>query len=268
MSDAGSNEFESSSATPESPRQEQASTRRPRGGMLQDPMVRAMALASVGLVILFLVTVLGALMTGVAAPTGPRTLEEKQVAVSRAAVSQGTTDTAVWGQYLSALIANGDYGVARRVISDGRASISESATAEFTLAEARLLSAQGDYEAAIDAADEAMAIIDADYQARLNGAGFVAQRAKIDGQHPNYFVAVLIKAYAHRELEQWDEAIEQFDVYIGRNRGASDILVDRGTAKAAAGDVKGAEADFREALKFMPDNTEAQDGLDKIGAER
>lgn len=239
-----------------------------RAGIMADPLVRRMVYASVGLVILFLVAVLSVLATGVIAPTGPRTLAEKEIAVGRAAVSEGTTDTAVWGGYIAALVNNGDYSRARRVIQDGRASVSESSTAEFTLGEARLLNAQGDYQGAIEAADEVMTILDADLEARIAAGGLVKDRALISGQHENYFVAALLKAYAYESLGEWEQAIESFDIYIERNKGAADILVDRAEAKIEAGDIEGAEEDYRTSLKFIPDNEEALAGLDKIGAER
>lgn len=237
-------------------------------GMMSDPLVRRMAYASVGLVVLFLVTVLSLLVTGVMAPTGPRTIAEKEIAVGRAAVSQGTTDTAVWGGYIAALVNSGDYSSAKRVISDGRATLSESSTAEFTLAEARLLNAQKDYNGAIEAADKVMELLDADLEARLAAGGNIKKRAEISGHHENYYLAILIKAYAHQSLGEWEKAIEQFDIYIEREKGAADILVDRGKAKIEAGDLEGAEEDFRTALKFIPDSKDALAGLDKIGVDR
>lgn len=245
-----------------------APVKRAKKSMFQDPVVRIMALVSAGLVVLFLSMILGGLLMGVSTPTGPRTIEERTVAVSRAAVSNGTTDTALWGTYISALIDNGDYRVADRTIKEARASMSESMTAEFTLGEARLLRAQGEYDEAIKVAEKAMTIVEEDVRRRLAAGGPLAQVAKIDGNHENYYEAALVKAYSHRELKQWDEAIKAFDIYIGWRRGAADILIDRGNAKIEVGDKKGAEADFKQALKFIPDSEEAESGLAKIGASR
>lgn len=235
--------------------------------MFDDPVVRAMAIASVALVVLGLATVLGVLFTGVTEVSGPRTVAEKNVLVGRAAVSAGSTDTAVWGGYIASLIEAGQYSNARRLIDDARASFSESSTAEFTLAEARLAAAQGDHEAAVELADKTQEILNADLKQRIDKGGTEGARAKNAGPHENYYAATLIAAYSLQELGRWDEAIKRFDVYIGKTRGAADILIDRGNAKVETGDEKGAEKDFREALRFMPGNPEALEGLERIGVE-
>ncbi len=239
-----------------------------RPSMFDDPLVRRMAWAATGLVVFVLLMILGVLVTGVIAPTGPRTLAEREILVGRLAVSKGSTDTAVWGAYLSTLIDAGQYATARRVLADGRASLSESSTAEFTLAEARLTRAQGKQETAIELADTAQDILVAEHKRRLAAGGFIKKTAEVDGYHENYYAAVLLKAYAFRDLKRWGDAIKQFDIYIGRHKGAADILIDRGNAKVEAGDKKGAEADFRQALKFIPDSAEALEGLKRIGAKR
>jgi tetratricopeptide (TPR) repeat protein len=224
-----------------------------------------MAYASIGLVILFLATVAGALVTGLLAPSGPRTLAEKELAVSGEAVRQGSTAPGDWGRYVAALVDAGQYGRARSVLQDARGSIDDSGTAEIPLGEARLAAAQGQHESAVEHAEEAMEVLDADLEVRLASGGLIADRARISGQHNNYWVAALIAAYSYGELESWEEAVEKFDLYIDRNPGAADVLVDRGHAKAELGDTAGAEADFRAALRFIPDSEEALEGLEQIG---
>ena len=236
-----------------------------RPSMFADPVVRRMAFVAIGLVVLVLATVVGALLTGVFAPSGPRTLAEKELTTGAEAIRQGSTDPAVWGTYIAALVNAGQYSRAGNVIEDARASIDDSGTAEIPIGEARLRTAQGDYEQAIESADEAMEVLDADLEARLAAGGLIRQRAEISGHHENYYVAVLLKAYAFVALGEWEQAIENFDVYIERNPGAADILVDRGNAKVEIDDVAGAEADFRQALRFIPGSEEALAGLERIG---
>lgn len=248
--------------TPEKP----AKASRP--SIFRDPVVRTMAFVSAGLAALILVTVVSVFVTGVATPSGPRTLSEQQVAVAAAAVKGGSTDPAEWGSYISALVANGDYGLARDVIKQGRASINDSATADFSLGEARLLSAEKDYEDAIKAADKAMAQMKAYNDSQLKAGGMKAKTAEVVGVPENYYEAVLVKAYALRELGEWKGAVAQFDLYIQHAPGASDILVDRANAKIKAGDKSGAETDFRAALKYVPDDAEALAGLKTIGVTR
>jgi len=237
-----------------------------RRGIFQDPVVRTMTYVAVGLVVVFVATVVGALATGVISSTGPRTRAEKEVAVSGAAVLQGSKDPAVWGDYISALIASGQLSRAGDVIAQGKASIDDSATAELTLGEARLASAHGDYKQAIELADKAMKRLESVHKTALAAGGLTSKGAVIGGLPDNYYNATLLKAYAYQDMSSWSEAIKQFDAYIAHEAGAADILVDRANAKIKAGDKAGAEKDFRTALKYIPDSTEALAGLKSIGA--
>lgn len=233
----------------------------------RDPVVRWMARIALVLVIAFLALVVGVLATGVISPSAPRTLAEKEVAVTAAAVTRGSTDPEEWGDYIAALISTGQYTRARGVIRDGRAIIDDSATAEFGLAEARLLSARGDHAEAIEVADAAMQQIRDVHDAVLAEGGQAARQARLSGLDPNYWALVLIKAYAFRQLAEWGSAIEQFDAYLDNSPTAADILIDRGLARFESGDKAGAEEDLRAALRFVPDNEEALDGLERIGAK-
>lgn len=239
-----------------------------RRGIFKDPTVRRMAYVAAAMVALFILTIVSAFVTGVASSTGPRTRAEKEVAVASAAVLSGSKDAAVWGQYVVALISTRQYTVAKDAIRQARASIDDSTTAEFTLAEARLQSAQGDLKGAIATADKAMEQMNAAHQALLKGDNLTAKGAAIGGLPDNYYAATLLKAYAYRDMKSWKQAVEQFGVYLGANPDAADILIDRGLARIEAGDKKGAEKDFRAALKFVPDDKEALAGLKRIGATR
>lgn len=241
---------------------------RPRSRMMNDPVVRRMAYLAAGLVIVFLLVVVTALLTGVATPSGPRTLAEREVAVAGAAVQAGSTDTAVWGQYIAALIADKQYGRAKDFIAQGRESLDDSKTAEFSLAEARLYSAQKQYKKAIEAAEKTKKQVKDAFDARIAQGGMAKKAAELEGISSNYYDAILVEAGAYRSLEDWANAIAQYDLYIEGNGGASDILVDRANVKIESGDIAGAEKDFNEALRFVPDDPEALAGLKKIGVSK
>ncbi len=241
---------------------------KPPAKMMNDPVVRRMVYIAAGLVIVFLLVIVTALLTGVATPSGPRTLAEREVAVAGAAVRAGSTDTAVWGQYIASLIADRQFGRARSFITQGRESLDDSKTAEFTLAEARLYSGQKQYEKAIAAAEQAKKQIKDAFDARIAQGGIVEKTAQLEGMHSNYYDAILVEAAAYRSLEDWKNAIAQYDLYIKGNPGASDIYVDRANVKIESGDVAGAEKDFTEALRFVPDDPEALAGLKKIGVAK
>lgn len=261
MSDAGPPVLDSDEqVAPPQP----ARARKP--GMLADPVVRNMALAAFAMVILFLALVMGVVLSGVTAPSGPRTLSENEVSVSGAAVRKGSTDSATWGTYISALIANGQYSQAKRVIEDAKASVDDSATAEFAVAEIRLSNAQKNYEQSITIASKAQKDIETVHQATLDGGGLKAKRAKLDGLYENWYILALLKADAYRAMGDSAKAVAEMDSYLVRYPAAADILIDRGNAKIEIKDNAGAEADFRAALKFVPGDPEALAGLAKIGA--
>jgi len=237
-------------------------------GIFRDPVVRRMTYIAFGLVILFLITVASALITGVLGSNAPRTLSEKELAVYGAAVREGSVNPEVWATYISALVDAGQYGRAAGVIADARRSIDDSRTADISVAEARLFAAQNKTEQAIAAADAAMKQIKDNWEARLAAGGNVAAGARVDGLPANYYTAILIKAYIYRDAKDYSAAIEQFDLYLEKYPTAADILIDRGLAKIEVGDTAGAEADLRSGLKFDPGNAQALEALESIGASR
>ena len=82
----------------------------------------------------------------------------------------------------------------------------------------------------------------------------------------SYQTAALAKAAALITTKDYAGAIKVYDIYLADQPVDSDVLVQRATAKIQVGDKKGAEADFRAALKYIPDYQPALDGLKQIGA--
>lgn len=235
-------------------------------GMFRDPVVRVMAYIAIGLVIVFLATLVGAFATGVISRHSPvRTAEERQVLIASSALKAPGSSGTAWGPYIEALIAAGEFRQAAAALQQARSSAETSVTPVLDIAEARLQYAEGRYEQAIDMAEAAMKGYEERRTKRLEAAGDAAT-ASDKLLESDYFDAVLVKGYSCVELERWEDAIEMFDLYIARVNTASDVLVDRGNAKASLGDTTGAEADFREALRFVPYDEDAKAGLERIGA--
>lgn len=237
----------------------------PRAGMFRDPVVRVMTYIAVGLVILFLATAVGAILTGVLSQNGPRTAAERQLLIAAAAANAPGARGEVWAPYVDALVATGDLREARVALDRGRASVVSTWAPDLDLSEARLLRAQKRYAQAAEVADKAMKGYVAEQAARVAASGETTTGAERTGLGENYYNAALVKAYAYVELRRWKDAVGVFDIYISRNPTAADILVDRGNAKAAMKDNTGAEKDFREALRFVPYDKEAKAGLTRIG---
>lgn len=250
--------------TPPDDSVEASQSNKPR--LLDDPVVRVMVYVSVGIVILYLVAALSVLTTRVTQPTGPRTLAERELIVAAAGLGPQTKGEA-WTPYITAMIATGDTARAGIALQQARASVSGTMpVSDLDLAEARLLRAKGDNEKSVLMADKAMKGYVAENEARIAAGGKVATAAKTAGYGENYYNAALVKAHALTEMERWKESVEVFDIYLLHDPAASDIFVDRGNAKASLNDKPGAEKDFREALRFVPDDEQAQAGLKRIGA--
>ncbi len=237
-----------------------------RASMFQDPVVRVMTYVAIGLVVLFLATAVGAILTGVLSSNGPRTAAERQLLIASAwANAQGARGEA-WASYVDALVATGDLREARAVLDRARASVVSTWVPDLDLSEARLLRAQKRYAEAAEAADKAMEGYVAEQAARVAASGETTSGAGQTEPGENYYNAALVKAYAFVELRRWKDAVGMFDIYISKNLTAADILVDRGNAKVGMKDTAGAEKDFREALRFVPYDKEAKAGLTRIGA--
>lgn len=230
--------------------------------LLADPVVRVMLYVMLALVILALATVVGVMATGIAAPTGPRSVAERDLAVASARLSSGNSSGQSMAPYVEALIGTGDLGAARLAMAQARASIqgTESVT-DLDLAEARLFTASGKYEDALRLAEKAMKGYTRERDTR-------AKTTKKSVYEQNYYAAALVKAYALVELGRWKDAVASFDIYLKIHPTASDILIDRGKAKIQLKDKAGAEKDFRTALKYVPYDPEAKAQLKRIGVEK
>ena len=261
MNDVGQREQDAPKEKPQ-----RSAPDRPPSGIFRDPAVRLMAYIAAGLVILFLVTVMGALITGVTAPTGPRTAAERDLMVASDQVKQGAVGEA-YAPYINALVATGDVSQARVALAQARASaVGTSPVTDLDLAEARILSAEKNYNDAAAMAGKAMKGYQAQYDQLVARGGAAASTAENVGLKGGYYEAALVKAYADVNQRKYSDAVAAFDIYMKQNPTAADILVDRGNAKADMKDRSGAEKDFRAALKFVPYDTEAKAGLKKIGA--
>jgi tetratricopeptide (TPR) repeat protein len=243
----------SSSETPPRPDEERPQAQ--RRSVLADPVVRILLFVSIGLLILYLATVLGVLATGVTEKTGPRSLAEKDLMVAAAQVSPQSVGEA-WAPYINALVRAGDLPTARVALTKARASVvGTMSTSDLDLAEARLFNAEKKYTQAAIFADRA-----------IEGYKSEPTTATAKGVYSSgYYEAALLRAYLSEKVGQWKAAVAMFDIYLRQDPTASDIFIDRGNAKLQLNDKKGAEADFREALKYVPYDAEAKAGLKKIG---
>jgi Flp pilus assembly protein TadD len=116
--------------------------------------------------------------------------------------------------------------------------------------------------------DETLAAAQAEQQASLAAlkARGISQPAEKE-RPPSWLTAAHLKGDALVELKDVAGAIKAYDLYLSVSPVDADILVARGLLKAQSGDKSGAETDFRQALRFIPDYQAALDALKQIGAD-
>ncbi len=237
---------------------------RRRGG---DPAIRWLTIAIFAIVIIWLGAVLSALVFGIiGTPSAPRTETERNLMILGAQVDSGKATTQTYADYISALISAGQLSKAQAAIDKALPATKKDKS--YLLAQqAELSLARKDYPATVTAADKAMAEAEKELKAFM-AANVKANRKSTAGavMPTAYETAALAKADALLAQKKYPEAIKAFDLYIKQSPTDSDVFVRRAEAKVLAGDKKGAEADYRTALKYIPDYQAALDGLKKIGA--
>lgn len=230
-----------------------------------DPVVRRLGLLAAFIVVLWLSGVVTALLTGTLTSDAPRTSVERALGVYQAEVAAGTMTAEKWADYINVLTAAGQYGTAQQTIETALEAVPESASL-IILEQARLHVAREEYDDAIVAAEDAIAASRQELEvlkaeAAKKGVPFAQER--LDQEE----TAVLLIAEVYQQMGESARAIEQYTTFLSYKPTAANIYVRRGDVKADAGDTAGAEADYREALRFVADDPAALAGLERIGAQ-
>lgn len=250
--------------------QAKATKPRPAGPPAQrtsDPVVRWLTITIFAVVILWLAGMLSAMVFGLLTPAkAPRTETEAQLLTLTGQVDSGKATTQVYAQYIGVLIDAGQYGRAQEALNTALKS-AKSDVSYLYAQQAALSLAQKDYQGAVQAADKAMAEAQKELKAFEDENVRNNRRREAGAKMPDSFAsAALVKADALLASKDYSNAIKSFDTYLKQSPTDSDVLVRRGLTKIQAGDKNGAAADFRQALKFIPDYQPALDGLKQIGA--
>lgn len=230
-----------------------------------DPVVRRLIVATFLVVALWLAAFVGFLSTNQILPDAPRTSAERALKVYEVEIDGKRMTGKDWSDYIALLISSGQYGKAQATIGEAK-KVLKHETSLVLLQQARLDFARGDYEDAVASADAAIAQAKKDYEYQAKEAGRKGLPA--DGDRlPQEETAVLLKGEAFQAAGEPAKAIEAFDIYLKYQPTAANVFVERGDMKLAVGDEAGAEADYRKALEFTPDDSRARKGLSRIGVE-
>lgn len=230
-----------------------------------DPVVKRLGLLALLLIVVWLSGVVTALFTGVLSSDAPRTSVERALGVYEAQIDAGAMTPEKWADYINVLTAAGQYGRAQQAIESALAAVPDSGSL-IVLEQARLHVARGEYESGIAAAEDAIAASRAELEvlkaeAAKKGVPFPQERLEQEE------TAVLLMAEVYEAMDDSTRAIESYTTFLGYQPTAANIYVRRGDVRATSGDTAGAEADYREALRFVADDPAALAGLEKIGVE-
>ena len=237
--------------------------------MWEDRRVRALGgLAGILLIVMLLTVALG-LYYGFLFDRTPQTRDQAIVANWRAFATAPGATVDQQQAYALALLDAGDVSGARDQMRniESREDFDPERGQNVLFLSAEILRAEGDLTAAATTFTQAMEFMDEAYQAKLAEGG-ESNWAVAFGLHENYFLSALARGAIYQEQGDYAAAVEMYDLFLENRPPDTSVLVARGEAKAALGDTAGAEADFRDALRFIPDHAPALQGLEKIGAAR
>jgi tetratricopeptide (TPR) repeat protein len=232
--------------------------------MFDDPMVRLMTWIAVGMVVLFLSGILGALMFGLIGNKAPRTAVERRVNELQNLLITNPKDPEIHAKYILVLVSAGRYGEAQTAINKALKVVDQSAGADITIAQAKLLAAKKDYKGALAKVAEAKAIIQKNYDAEMK-SDKLPNRSKSFGMNKNFGEAALVAARIYVAQGDYEKAVKEYSEFLKLNALASDVLIERANAYVKLSKIAEAKADYETALKYDPTNQEALAGLKQIG---
>lgn len=198
---------------------------------------------------------------------GPQNYIERDISAFESIVASYPLNPDAWGDYAATLVTAGEYDDAQRVIERGREALTYD-DGRLSFEEARLAHAQGDEDAALEKADEAIEratsyrdtrLQELEGQGLIGGGLAIEVRAIAEGY--------VLKGRIYTELGQPLEAIAAYSAALEETPNAADILSARGDLYADEEDPESAEADYRAALRFIPHYEPALKGLERLGVE-
>lgn len=220
------------------------------------------------LVVAFAILMLGLYIaaTGLVTRSAPRTLIEKSIDSMAGYVQQYPKNPAAWGDYAKALTVGKQYTRALGVINTGESKLGKRP--ELTFERARLAVARNDLKSALTYLKLAETELAAERKATLNKMGKGGTFVSPYGIKPDLGYGIqLTKAQVYGTLKQWADAKQSLTAALLENPTSADALILRGQAELKLGDKRAAANDFRAALKFVPGDAAAEQGLKDAGVE-
>lgn len=232
------------------------------GTRRRDPVQRWLMIV-MGLVLLVFVSAAAALvMYALSMRNAPRTAVERALSADEVAVKETPDDVENWARLALSYAAAERWSDAMSTIERGR-KVKEAAILD--LVEADVLRLKRD-EDAIAAYDRAIKSAQVEYDAMVEKA-MKEKGVVVTAPNSVGFEAMYGRTIALDMFGRTDEAIAQAKKALEITPTDADLLVVLGDIYAKAGRKAEAEAQYREALRFVPDLQSALDGLARLGKE-
>ena len=234
-----------------------------------DRVVQLLLLGVAFMIVSLLSVIIYALLVGAIMPPAPRTVVESSLLEAQAAVKKNPASGRAWAALAGAQWAGGDEDEARKTLERARRTVKDRTILLVNVKDLQFLMAEGKDEEAIKRAEAYI-----ETEAKVRTEEMDAARAKgIQVPQPmqnnaDSIQLFVVKAAAEGNLDRWEEAIKTLDDALLLDDRAADLYRMRGWAKLRSGDAKGAKADFQTALRFLPDDESARQGLKDAEAAR
>ena len=193
----------------------------------EDKTVRILGFGAAGLVLLYLVVIIAAMLMGFIANEQPTTMVDRNLRIYKAEVESGSTEEEHWAGYADTLISAGSLNEAQNIIDRAKEiGIENNQNRGLFAAQARLYYETERYEEAIETADEGLDLLreqaTKDFEAAVSGAGPTKLSA---AQWPQgLWTMMLVRAQSYEKLGDDEGAVEALSEYIAMQRFGASIL--------------------------------------------
>lgn len=231
-----------------------------------DPYIRTLFGIAALVVIGALLTIIFAYLNGVIRFDDQATNIEEFTVISSIAYADEEGTMGSLSQLALAQIANGHYLEAELTIAEAMAlnAPDEERNQGALFATAVLAHNRGEHEQAIELYEEVMDRLFEDWT-RVYNSDEEPNWARAFGLHENYYDSAVALSFLYAERGEIDKQILMLDVAMVGMPTNADLFLWRGQAHLAQGDNAAAIEDFTEALRFIPDDEAALQGLEEAG---
>lgn len=230
-----------------------------------DRVVRGLAWAAYGIVIVIVTLTVWVYVAGIAVPQVPRTALERELFMLEKVTAERPGSARAWADYAYALIVAERYAAAERVLDEATENVGDQSP-ELLIQRGRLAAAQGDADTAVDFWQRTIDAVDtfrADELKRLAEKGIVPDKRSVKGDVKA--AAARLAGDAKAKAGEPQDAIDYYTISLTEEGGDADVYVARGQQHLKLGETVKARSDFKRALVLVPGMQSAKDGLAEVG---